>query len=620
MFFFLNLSQHSVTLYSPLWIRSTRVRFALPIQDRPVDVLFIDTDDVPAYLRDSIAELQKQVCLQGESGSAQPRYRISVFAPSTRRSLELLEAEEYDAVILPSESAISVYDGFAELNSRDTHVICCTKTDESLDRIRNYSGNMIPVLCRNEPAHDLANIRRLLPGLEKLIYVTFHQQGEVDEYRSVLQMHHDAKKEPISLEVVNATTFEELREQLLSRSVQSLGSAAVLINDQYDIIGDIPAERLRDLQQATLAPLFFISDDALYSGAAGAIHTESQELAATFEEILQTPVFEATTQPWTVLGQLHVGGNSSQTKYHGSLINPTRRDNAADTVVDDTTLETLAFFQVLVLCTMMYQIYRRVQSEDRESKLRETLLRTSRITDLGYYNAAVAHQLSQPLGSMHNNIDAFLERQRSEGKVSIDFAREIIDCLHQDHSRICNLMASLRGLAKKQPLKLKTVDFKTLIAPALSACFRGVEVREPTISLQVPPTLPLVTADEILIQQVLVNLLNNAVEAIAENQHSAGNRRDFISIEARVDAEENERWTVVVTVSDSGIPFAEEHLAQAGQTILSTKPNGLGVGLMIACKIIEEHGGNLTISQSDESKSVSFSLPVAEGLTELGSV
>ncbi|MFZ9091965.1 MAG: hypothetical protein ACO3FE_17965, partial [Planctomycetaceae bacterium] len=147
----------------------------------------------------------------------------------------------------------------------------------------------------------------------------------------------------------------------------------------------------------------------------------------------------------------------------------------------------LAFFQVLVLCTMMYQIYQRVQSADRESKLRETLLRTSRITDLGYYNAAVAHQLSQPLGAMHNNIDAFLERQRSEGKVSIEFAREIIDCLHQDLSRICNLMASIRGLAKKQPLNLKTVDFTKLIAPALSACFRGVEVREPTISLQVPP-------------------------------------------------------------------------------------------------------------------------------------
>jgi PAS domain S-box-containing protein len=249
-------------------------------------------------------------------------------------------------------------------------------------------------------------------------------------------------------------------------------------------------------------------------------------------------------------------------------------------------------------------ISERKRAEAEAAQFRERLAHLVRVHTAGEMSAALAHEITQPLGAIENYA---LAARRRMGEAPPDLARvaDLLDKLIGQATRAGDVVTRMRGMVQRHELEPKEIDVERAVRDCLDMVKMDCEVRDIRIELEAAGRLPTVVADEIHLQQVILNLLRNAMEAVETPQPGVVRR---IVIETGFDA----KGAVSVKVTDRGPGIAEGDLERVFESFYSTKPRGLGIGLSICRKLIEAHGGALWASHAPAGGAVfQFTLPVA---------
>jgi PAS domain S-box-containing protein len=252
-------------------------------------------------------------------------------------------------------------------------------------------------------------------------------------------------------------------------------------------------------------------------------------------------------------------------------------------------------------------ISERKQAEELRASLHATqmeLARVSRLTTMGEFAASVAHEVNQPLTAVTNNANACL-RLLANHDLAPEVLRQALEEIVADGTRASAVIARIRAFIKKTPSEKNKVDINETIEEVLGIAGRELRENRVLLECQLTRPLPLVLADRVQLQQVMLNLIMNGIEAMAE----VADRPRLLWLQSQV----NRSGDVLVEVRDSGTGLHSE-ADRVFAPFFTTKANGLGMGLPISRSLIEHHGGRLWAAPNSPQGAVfSFTLPVAVG-------
>ena len=244
----------------------------------------------------------------------------------------------------------------------------------------------------------------------------------------------------------------------------------------------------------------------------------------------------------------------------------------------------------------------RKQSELEAVRLRQDLTHIGRVSALGELTASLAHELSQPLTAILSNAQA-AQRLLAADEVELDKVREILCDIVADDKRAAAVISGLRALIKKGETEFLPIDLNEVVGAVAWLMRSDTIMRNVSMSLDLASDLPKACGDRVQLQQVVLNLVLNGLEAMREPYEGV---RTLVIRTARDGAA-----GLRVTVQDSGPGIAEKDLTHIFEPLYTTKAEGLGMGLAIVRTIVNAHGGAVAAENDpDGGASLRFTLPV----------
>jgi len=232
------------------------------------------------------------------------------------------------------------------------------------------------------------------------------------------------------------------------------------------------------------------------------------------------------------------------------------------------------------------------------------LARVSRLTTMGELAASIAHEVNQPLTAVTNNSNACL-RLLAADNLKPEVLRRALEEIVADGTRASAVIARIRGFIKKTPVEKNELDINDVIQEVLTLADRELNENRVLLERQLTQALPLVLADRVQMQQVLLNLIMNGIEAML----AVTDQPRSLWVESRVD----DSGDILVAVRDSGTGLGSE-ADRIFTPFFTTKANGMGMGLSISRSLVENHGGRLWATPNFPIGTVfSFTLPVSAG-------
>jgi len=248
----------------------------------------------------------------------------------------------------------------------------------------------------------------------------------------------------------------------------------------------------------------------------------------------------------------------------------------------------------------------RLRQQDHALQTARTeLAHVSRLTTLGELTSSIAHEVSQPLGGMITSAGACARWLAAEPP-DIAEARAALDNIAADGKRARDVIARIRALTKRQMVRKDSLDINRELLEVLALTEHESRSHGIVRRTELDRTLPRVPGDRIQLQQVLLNLIVNAIEAMS----AVGDRPRLLTIVSRHDSPN----VVLVEVRDTGSGIDPQRIEQVFDAFYTTKADGIGIGLSISRSIVEAHGGRLWASPNEPHGAVfRLTLPVAAG-------
>jgi PAS domain S-box-containing protein len=236
------------------------------------------------------------------------------------------------------------------------------------------------------------------------------------------------------------------------------------------------------------------------------------------------------------------------------------------------------------LAAVVVDVTDRKRAEDDLHEVQAELAHVARITTMGEMAASIAHEVNQPLSGVVLNANASL-RWLARDPPNVPEARDAVEAIIRDGKRASEVVARIRTLLKKSGAEKEPLDLNEVMTEV--AAFAQGELRRASVALrpELAPDLPRVTGDRVQLQQVVLNLVLNAIDAM----RTVSDRPRELAIETRREGDGHVR----VAVCDVGIGVAPENIGRLFNAFYTTKPGGMGMGLSICRSIIENHGGRL---------------------------
>jgi C4-dicarboxylate-specific signal transduction histidine kinase len=248
------------------------------------------------------------------------------------------------------------------------------------------------------------------------------------------------------------------------------------------------------------------------------------------------------------------------------------------------------------------EIADREAAEQDLIRARSEIARIARITTVGEFAASIAHELNQPLGSIVTSADACLRWLAAERR-NLDEAREAVAAIIRDATRASGVLVRIRGLLRREGSGRECLEINDIIREVIALSESELRRNAISVETELPENLSRVVVDRILLQQVVLNLVLNAVEAM----RSVCNRARVLHVRIQ----EGTSDTITVLVEDSGVGVDVEHSSQIFNAFYTTKAEGIGMGLSISRSIIEAHGGRLcAVAKEGPGSIFCFTLPI----------
>jgi PAS domain S-box-containing protein len=244
-------------------------------------------------------------------------------------------------------------------------------------------------------------------------------------------------------------------------------------------------------------------------------------------------------------------------------------------------------------------------AEDAFRASQRELTRVGRQTTMGAMTATIAHEINQPLSAIVMNGHASL-RFLAAPEPDLDEIRLIVKRMVDDGQRIGQVIASIRAMFVRNRAEKTALNLDDLIGEVVTIVQGDLENQRISLSLDIQKSLPAISGDRVQLQQVVVNLIMNAIDSMS----SVARRARALSVKAR----RHELHEVLIEVKDSGVGIGANDLGRIFDAFFTTKSNGMGMGLAICRSIVEAHGGRLWASAGAPHGSIfHVVLPSADG-------
>lgn len=231
----------------------------------------------------------------------------------------------------------------------------------------------------------------------------------------------------------------------------------------------------------------------------------------------------------------------------------------------------------------------RLWTEGELRRLQANFAHAARLSTLGELAASIAHEVNQPLSAIATNADTSL-RWLAQDPPNLEKVRMLTDRIATSARRASEIIERVRGMAMKRQPRRAWLDLRATIEEAVMIVRHEIEAKAISITLALDQNLPAIHGDRIQLQQVVVNLLINSLQAI---DYRAPGRREIRLVAAAIPG------GVTISVHDTGPGIAAEHLASVFDGFFTTKDGGIGIGLAICQSIINEHGGTISAANHD---------------------
>jgi C4-dicarboxylate-specific signal transduction histidine kinase len=243
--------------------------------------------------------------------------------------------------------------------------------------------------------------------------------------------------------------------------------------------------------------------------------------------------------------------------------------------------------------------WKRAQEELRNTQAE--LAHMTRVMTMGELTASIAHEINQPLSGIITNANTCL-RMLAADPPNVDGARETARRTIRDGNRASDVITRLRALFSKKDASTESVDLNEATREVIALSSSKLQKNKVILGLELADDLPFVTGDRVQLQQVILNLLVNASDAMSTVD---GRPRKLL-----IKTEQDEGDRVRLTMKDTGVGFDPETAGRLFDAFYTTKDDGMGVGLSVSRSIIESHHGRLWAAQNDgPGATFAFSVP-----------
>ena len=253
--------------------------------------------------------------------------------------------------------------------------------------------------------------------------------------------------------------------------------------------------------------------------------------------------------------------------------------------------------QSALISWLLYEHKRRQRAEIVARNTMSELTHVNRIATVSQLSASIAHEVRQPLAAISANAQAAL---RWLQRANVEEAREGLNGIVSDADRASDIVKNLRAMFKNDAQEKTLVDINKVVLSVLALVRIDLQKHDIELQTQLDDLIPEMVGNQVQLQQVILNLVNNAIEAMSSLKTRV----------LRIQTKLNGSNTVHVSVEDTGTGIEPSDLARLFQPMFTTKARGMGMGLSICQSIIETHGGRIWVSPGANGGSIfQFELP-----------
>jgi signal transduction histidine kinase len=481
-----------------------------------------------------------------------------------------------------------------------------TAVDQRRVQYSNLTANDVAVAVNINYLSAFENILQVLPDTKAVIVVVGTSPIE-KFWKEAIGKQAEPLTNRVKLSWTDELPFEELLKQASALPPHTAIFWELMIVDAAGVVheGNLPLERLHAVANA---PIFSYDESFFGSGIVGGpllIVADTSRLTATVAvrilngekagDIKVSPVeFSAPRFDW---GQMRRWGISEKNLPPGGEIlfrDPTVWEQYRAHILAVTVA---ILIQAALIFWLLYEHWRRQRAEILARNTMSELSHVNRMATAGQLSASIAHEVNQPLAGIVANAQAAL---RWLEKANVEEVREGLKRIVSDGHRASDIITNLRAMFKSDVQEKALVDINKLVLSVLALVRIDLQKHEIKVQTQLDDRIPQVLGNQVQLQQVISNLVVNAIESMGSLRTRA----------LRIKTELSQSNTVQVSIEDTGTGIKSSDVAQLFKPMFTTKARGMGMGLSICQSIIENHDGRIWVSPGATAGSIfQFELP-----------